>query len=47
MKVAKCNGRVLNVAPEYDDCQRVAREKSVPIKEVMLAAQSAYRQKIG
>ncbi|PYV30747.1 MAG: nickel pincer cofactor biosynthesis protein LarC [Acidobacteria bacterium] len=47
MKVAKCNGRVLNVAPEYDDCQRVAREKSVPLKEVMLAAQSAYRQKIG
>jgi len=47
MKVAKRNGRVLNVAPEYDDCQRVAREKSVPLKEVMLAAQSAYRQKIG
>ena len=47
MKVAKRDGKVLNVAPEYDDCQRVAREKSVPLKEVMLAAQSAYRQKIG
>jgi len=42
MKVAKRNGRVLNVAPEYDDCQRMAREKSVPLKEVMLAAQLAY-----
>jgi uncharacterized protein (DUF111 family) len=33
------------VAPEYDDCQRVAAEKAVPLKQVILAAQFAYMQK--
>jgi uncharacterized protein (DUF111 family) len=33
------------VAPEYDDCQRLAAEKSVPLKQVILAAQLAYMQK--
>jgi len=45
VKVARREGKVLNVAPEYEDCQRIARERSVPLKEVMLAAQLAYMQK--
>jgi uncharacterized protein (DUF111 family) len=45
IKVAKRDGKVLNVAPEYDDCQRLAGEKSVPLKQVILAAQLAYMQK--
>jgi hypothetical protein len=45
VKVAKREGKVVNVAPEYEDCQRIAREKDVPLKEVILAAQLAYRQK--
>jgi pyridinium-3,5-bisthiocarboxylic acid mononucleotide nickel chelatase len=45
VKVAKKNGKVVNVAPEYDDCQRLAMEKSVPLKEIILAAQIAYRGK--
>jgi uncharacterized protein (TIGR00299 family) protein len=45
VKVARCEGKVLNVAPEYEDCQRVAREKGVPLKEVILATQVAYAQK--
>ena len=44
VKVARRDGRVLNVAPEYEDCQRLAAEKSVPLKEVILAAQLAYRK---
>jgi len=44
VKVASRNGTVLNVAPEYDDCSRIAKEKSVPLKQVMLDAQMAYRQ---
>lgn len=43
MKVSKQNGRTLNATPEYEDCARLAREKNVPVKEVMLAAQAAYR----
>lgn len=42
VKVAKHEGKVMNAAPEYDDCQRLATEKSVPLKQVMLAAQIAY-----
>ena len=45
VKVAKREGKVLNVAPEYEDCQRLAREKAVPLKEVILAAQLAYSKK--
>jgi hypothetical protein len=44
VKVAKREGKVLNVAPEYEDCQRLAREKGVPLKQVMMAAQAAFRQ---
>ncbi|MGH9354848.1 MAG: nickel pincer cofactor biosynthesis protein LarC [Terriglobia bacterium] len=46
MKVARLKGRVMNAAPEYEDCRRLAEAKSVPLKEVMLAAQVAYRQQI-
>lgn len=42
VKVAKREGQVVNVAPEYEDCQRLAREKSIPLKQVMLAAEVAY-----
>jgi uncharacterized protein (TIGR00299 family) protein len=45
VKVARREGKVLNVAPEYEDCQHLAREKSVPLKEVILAAQVAYMKK--
>jgi hypothetical protein len=43
VKVAKRDGKVVNIAPEYEDCQRIASEKSVPLKEVILAVQMAYR----
>jgi uncharacterized protein (TIGR00299 family) protein len=42
VKVARRDGKVLNVAPEYEDCQRLATEKGVPLKQVMAAAQAAY-----
>ncbi len=45
VKVARDGSGVMNVAPEYEDCQRLAAEKSVPLKEVILAAQTAYRSK--
>jgi hypothetical protein len=42
MKVAKREGKVLNAAPEFEDCQKLAAEKNVPLKQVMAAAQAAY-----
>ena len=42
VKVARHEGRVTNVAPEFDDCLARAREASRPVKEVWAAALSAY-----
>jgi pyridinium-3,5-bisthiocarboxylic acid mononucleotide nickel chelatase len=44
MKVAQLDGKIVNAAPEFEDCRRLAGEKSVPLKEVMLAAQAAYTE---
>ncbi len=46
VKVAKRDGKVLNVAPEYEDCQRLASEKGVPLKQVMIAAQASYLEQV-
>lgn len=47
MKVARSEGGIVNAAPEYDDCRRIAEEKSVPMKEVMQAAQVAFHKVSG
>jgi len=47
MKLAKLNGRVLNVAPEFEDCQRIAREHSLPLKQVLAEAQFYFRKQQG
>jgi uncharacterized protein (TIGR00299 family) protein len=46
VKVAKREGKVLNAAPEFEDCQKLAAEKAVPLKQVMTAAQVAYAKRI-
>jgi uncharacterized protein (TIGR00299 family) protein len=46
VKVAKRDGRVMNAAPEYEDCRRRAAEKSVPLKEVIRAAQAAFDHRL-
>jgi uncharacterized protein (TIGR00299 family) protein len=42
MKVSKLGDDVVNFAPEYEDCVRLARERSVPLKKVQMAALKAY-----
>lgn len=46
MKVAKREGKVMNAAPEFDDCEKLAIEKAVSLKQVMMAAQVAYAKRI-
>jgi uncharacterized protein (TIGR00299 family) protein len=46
VKIAKRERKVVNAAPEYEDCQKLATEKSVPLKQVLLAAQMAYMKRI-
>jgi len=43
VKIARRGDAVLNVAPEYRDCRRVAEERGVPLKEVYQAAVAAAR----
>jgi uncharacterized protein (DUF111 family) len=43
VKVARLEGRVVNAQPEYDDCELLAGEQGVPVKEVLAEAASAWR----
>jgi len=42
VKIGSMNGTVTNYAPEYEDCRRIAEERRVPLKSVMLEALQAY-----
>ena len=35
VKVAREGERVLHIAPEYEDCARIAREHNLPLQQVM------------
>ena len=43
VKVGRRAGRVYNAQPEFDDCQRAAVVRGIPVKEVWAAAMAAYR----
>lgn len=42
IKVSQVNGRILHVAPEYDDCRKLAVEKNVPLQHVISEALRSY-----
>jgi pyridinium-3,5-bisthiocarboxylic acid mononucleotide nickel chelatase len=42
IKVSKLAGEVVNFAPEFDDCVRLARENNVPLKKMQAVAINAY-----
>ena len=42
IKLSRVNGRLLHVAPEYDDCRRLAVEKNVPLQQVINEALRSY-----
>ena len=44
-KIATRDGQVLNASPEFDDCARIAAEKSLPIKEVQAIAVKAWMER--
>jgi len=43
VKVAKKDGEVINYAPEYDDCKRIAKEFSIPLKEVYQKVEEKFK----
>jgi uncharacterized protein (DUF111 family) len=44
-KVARHGGAVVNAAPEFDDCARIAAERGLPVKDVQAIAQRAWMEK--
>ena len=46
-KIASRDGRVLNAAPEFDDCARIASERGKPIKDVQAMAMRAWLDSAG
>ncbi|MEW5981921.1 MAG: nickel pincer cofactor biosynthesis protein LarC [Acidobacteriota bacterium] len=46
-KLARRAGTIVNVAPEFDDCVRLASERGCPTKDVQAEAIRAYTEKHG
>lgn len=44
MKVSRMNGSLLTATPEFDDCQVIAAERGVPLKEVIAAATFEFQK---
>jgi uncharacterized protein (TIGR00299 family) protein len=41
-KVARLGDTIVNAAPEFEDCLRIASERGVPVKDVQASANKAY-----
>jgi uncharacterized protein (TIGR00299 family) protein len=41
-KIARAGDAVMNAAPEFDDCVRIAAERRLPVKDVQALAMKAY-----
>lgn len=44
VKIGRLDGEIVNVAPEYEDCARLARENDLPAKTIYEAARGAARE---
>jgi hypothetical protein len=45
VKEGRFNGQRITLAPEYEDCRRLARERQVPLQDIYRAAATAARQR--
>lgn len=46
VKVSLINNKIKNIAPEYEDCERIAREHHIPIKEVYEEVRNSTRSQL-
>lgn len=42
VKISKQGNKVLTATPEYEDCRKIAEEKSIPLKQVMEEAKKQF-----
>jgi pyridinium-3,5-bisthiocarboxylic acid mononucleotide nickel chelatase len=47
IKVSRLNGSILHLAPEYEDCRKLAAERNVPLQRVIAEALQAAQAHIG
>jgi uncharacterized protein (DUF111 family) len=47
VKVKELGGKVIDVAPEYEDCRRLAREHGRNLRDVMRMVADAARRELG
>src|SRR5438105_3228788 len=47
VKVKELGGRPVDVAPEYEDCRRIARERGIDLRDVMRAVADVARRELG
>ncbi len=46
VKIKRLGKRIISAAPEYEECQRIANERGVPLIEVYDVAQQAIKNGI-
>jgi uncharacterized protein (TIGR00299 family) protein len=44
IKLGIASGAIVNAAPEFEDCKRLAQDHAIPLKQVIQAAMAAYHQ---
>jgi uncharacterized protein (DUF111 family) len=47
IKLSRMNGHILTASPEYEDCQRIASEKNIPLKRVLSEALLEFEKQRG
>jgi uncharacterized protein (TIGR00299 family) protein len=47
VKVGRRSGRLVQVAPEFEDCRRIAEAKGIPLRAVQLASETAAMELLG
>jgi uncharacterized protein (DUF111 family) len=47
VKVKELGGKPVDLAPEYEDCRRIARESGLDVREVMRLVAETARKELG
>jgi uncharacterized protein (DUF111 family) len=47
VKVKELGGKAVDVAPEYEDCRRIAQETGQDLRDVVRLATTAARHQLG
>ena len=44
VKIGKKDGKIINIAPEYEDCKKIAKKRGISLKEVFQKAADSARK---